>query len=275
MKTALLVMAVWALTAAASYGQVRAIRAGSAEHLQMLYDLEWRIAKEKEEHKKNLENGRRLFGADKRWIDSKADGYDRLSQDELKGTLIHKSPRDFRIGDWGCTSHNFRIINKVSDTECLVLPRNKGSEVMLIRGLDTSKVTDGVEFILQHPVVIQDTYDYTAVSSSQKTVLVLECGDKFKKRIEAIRKAAEDALFRNWTDSTGKLLVVAKFIEFKKGQVHLERKDGSKLAISPFRLSKADQKWYRNELKRQMEEKRKAAAKKAAAKKLRAKKSRR
>ncbi len=272
MKTALLVMAVWALTAAASYGQVRAIRAGSAEHLQMLYDLEWRIAKEKEEHKKNLENGRSLFGADKRWIDSKADGYDRLSQDELKGTLIHKSPRDFRIGDWGCTSHNFRIINKVSDTECLVLPRNKGSEVMLIRGLDTSKVTDGVEFILQHPVVIQDTYDYTAVSSSQKTVLVLECGDKFKKRIEAIRKAAEDALFRNWTDSTGKFSVVAKFIEFKKGQVHLKRKgDGKKIEIPMSNLSKKDQKWIRNELKRQMEEKRKAAADK----KLRAKKSRR
>ncbi len=110
-----------------------------------------------EKYKKRAETGRALFGSNDRC------GY----KTALSGTLWAKNdPRDFKIGDWGCTSVAFRVVNKVGKTECLVLPLYKGAEVLLVRGLDMSKVTDGAEFILQQPVWIDSTYDYTAVSGA-------------------------------------------------------------------------------------------------------------
>jgi len=241
MRTIVLVMAAWALTVTVSYGQIKATIAGSAEARQEAYDQFERLAQEKALHKKRLESGRSLFGADERWP-------------MKNGTL--KKPPDFKIGDWGCTSASFRVISKVSGTECLVLPEYKGSEVMLIRGLDMTKVTDGVEFVLQHPIVIQDTYIYTAVSGGQKTVLVLECDSrKFDEFIRDMEAQAEAALFRTWTSSTGKFSVVAKFVEFKNGRVHLERKgDGKKIELPMSRLSKEDQEFIREILRRQLKE---------------------
>jgi hypothetical protein len=58
---------------------------------------------------------------------------------EHAGTLGAIAPPDFKIGDSGYTGHIFKVISKVSDTECLVLPRYKGSQVMLIRGFDVAK----------------------------------------------------------------------------------------------------------------------------------------
>ena len=275
MKTILLTVVVLALSAAVGYGQPTAEQQEASR-----------------EYRKALESGGFLFGADKRWTEG-----------ELPGTLATKNPPDFKIGDWGCTFAWFRVLNKVSNTECLVLPRYKigqfdgstgppskrllgvldNSEVMLIRGLDMSKVSDGVQFVLQYPVVIQGTYSYTAVSGARKTVLVLERNDSklneiaeaADKRWEDSRKAAEDALFRKWTDSTGKFSVAARFIEFKNARVRLERKDdGKEIDIPMSRLSKEDQEWISDELGRGREEKRKAAAEKAAAKKLQAKKAR-
>ena len=67
---------------------------------------------------------------------------------------------------------------------------------------------------------------------------------------------------RTWTDATGKFSVKAKFIEFKNSQVHLERReDGKKINLPMARLSKEDQKWIRDELRRRFEEKRAAAKK--------------
>jgi len=153
---------------------------------------------------------------------------------------------------------------------------------MLIRGFDMSKVTDGAQFVLQHPVVIQRTYSYTAASGSEKTVLVLErneseltklaepavwFAENVRKQIEDARKAAEEARYRNWTDSTGEFSIAAKFIEFKSDQVHLERKDNRKTIEVPIsRLSEEDQKWVRDEIKRRRGGERKAAATKSTTK---------
>ena len=239
MKTIFLTAAIWALTTAVSYGQPAAREKGSAAAARFSAAAQQRSFERKVAYEKDIKFGRSLFGADERW--------------PMKvGTL--KNPTDFKVGDWGCTSTAFRVIGKVSDTECLVLPRWKGAEVMLIRGLDMSKVTDGAEFILQHPVVIQGTYSYAAVSGAEKTVLVLECNGsnlnelaaEASEQAEAARKAAEDALFRNWTDSTGKFSVTAKFIELENGRVHLERRDNKEaIEIPVSRLSKENQEWIR------------------------------
>jgi hypothetical protein len=80
---------------------------------------------------------------------------------------------------------------------------------MLIRNLDMKKVTDGVQFVLQKPITIQETFsfqDLTSahkldISNAKKTVLVLDCDEtKFKEvfdkkspAIKVERKAIEDA----------------------------------------------------------------------------------
>ena len=107
------------------------------------------------------------------------------------------------------------------------------SEVMLIRGFDMKKVTDGVAFVLQHPIVIQDHLQLHIRRWRSKTVLVLENDeDKLNKLIEAaerpfrekgkppkqngrrkrnIRRRSEAAKWRTWTDLSGKHKIKAKF----------------------------------------------------------------
>lgn len=271
MKTILLTMVVWALTGAVSYAQVRAsdaIRKGSAESLDLLEQTKAMFSgkmtpKEAKRRKKAAETGRSLFGTDKQ----RPKGIDMLKQ---------KYFPDFKVGDWGYPSNMFRVISKVSNTECLVMPeslrrRNNRSEVMLLRGLDMSKVTDGVEFILQHPIVIPGTYSYTAVSGAKKTVLVLECNDsklddfiaKARKQAEAKHAAAEanqktaeanrkvvevqawqerwNKDKHTWTDKSGKYSVEAIYDGYLgEGKIRLLRKDKSELVIHLSKLSEPD-----------------------------------
>ena len=258
MRTIILTMVVSALTAAASFGQVRAVQRGSAaeaqlraEHRQAMGDT----AEQKAEREKALETGRRLFGVDERLTGE--------SRGELTGTLVRGPPTDYGIGDWGYTGLIFQVLDKVSDTECLVLPRYKGAEVMLIRGFDMSKVTDGVEFILQHPAFIQKTYTYPTVSGGRKTVLVLErneskvaevlakarakrdaelaAAEAKRAAAEAAQKRIEDAKRRTWTSASGAHQTEAKFVNMIHGVVTLEKDDGQRVEVPLEQLSKEDQ----------------------------------
>jgi len=119
---------------------------------------------------------------------------------EPDGTLEAKKPADFKVGDWGSTSTLFRPTKKISETEVLVettdvsrpLPPSARKEI-LIRGLDTSKVTNGTKFVLPYSVVIVGTYSYADASGEQRTVLVLERNlDKLNQLIAAAEKAKED-----------------------------------------------------------------------------------
>lgn len=58
------------------------------------------------------------------------------------------------------------------------------------------------------------------------------------------------ALARTWTDSTGKYRVEAEFVEFTDGNVKLKKTDGNIVSVPASKLSKADQQWVRDELKR-------------------------
>jgi hypothetical protein len=255
MKGLFLIAAFWALTAAVSYGQTRQLDSGLANQSPEAKAL----------IKKWIEAGDRLFGA-----------ADASVINRTAGTLSHKDPRDFQVGDWGWTNHELKVLNKVSGTECLVaavVPVRDGrgimvggnSEPMLLRGLDTSKVTDGVEFILQHPVIIHGTYSYTAVSGTEKTVLVLDHNiEKLKEilkkqdaAVEAKRQvtverakaekerkeAIEAAKWRTWTDATGEHKTDAKFGGLLSGKVTLIRRDGSKVQVPLEKLSDEDREW--------------------------------
>ena len=281
MKTMLFAMAIWVLTAAMSYGQNNALTPGHEYEVERnrfemgkpnLADS----AKMQAVYQKQIDSGQALFGADSRWggwwagkrFGSRSKGYE--------GTIAHKKPPDFQVGDWGCESYPFQAVSKVGNLECLVTIKyqadgdfeSRRSDALLLRGLDMSKVTDGVEFVLQHPVVIENTYSYTAVSGARNTVLVLECNSakidaKIKKqsrrplsnrqRPREHEKEQEDAIeaakWRTWTDSTGQHKVEAKFSGAAFGTVKLTKRDGSAVKVSLDQLSDEDREWIKRQHK--------------------------
>lgn len=258
MKTVAFSMVVWLMMAVVCYGQMDAVRRGSAEEADVIRNSMQALERQKsqaEAHERCLEAGRALFGADERWTKTK--------QGAFAGTLLGKEPPDFQIGDWGCTTAQFSVLNKISKTECLVLARAENPAAMLLRGLDMSKVTDGAQFVLQHPVVIQTTYSYTAVSGSKKTVVVLAANDtklaevtakiraaaeaerlaeKAKQdAIQATKQRIEDAKRRTWTSADGSFTVDAKFVGLISGMVTLEKGDGKTISVNLNQLSQEDQ----------------------------------
>lgn len=140
-----------------------------------------KLAAMKREGLECWERGINLFGTDPKRTDI-----------AHRGTLSGKEPKDFQIGQWGMCSTIFKVVNKVNDKELLLIPRDViGAEPVLLRGLDTSKVTDGAQFQIPRPVVIQETYSYVAVSQTKKTVLVFDADPaKVDKEFEKV-KAAE------------------------------------------------------------------------------------
>lgn len=287
-KTISLVIVVWVSITTVSYGQV------SASDVQRAYDIRQRQIDNEKEREKYLRVGHELFGT---------------------SSYLKKVPyTDIQVGNWGRTHDytTFRILNKISDTECLLTVVYTGidqvlqkGDAILLRGLSTTKVVNGKQFILQHPFVVE-TYTYTTVLGRQNTVPLLDCDNKkVNERIEyaltrvwtvnksslfakfvAIRNnrvylecknsqktidvpishlSKEDRTwiqtelkpFRNWADSTGKFSVIAEFIRYKSGQVYLRRREnGKEIELSMVRLSKEDQKWVRDELRRRLKMKR-------------------
>jgi len=55
--------------------------------------------------------------------------------------------------------------------------------------------------------------------------------------------AADSAVPRQWTDSTGRFRLEAELVEVKEGNVHLRRTDGSEIAVPLDRLSESDRRY--------------------------------
>lgn len=272
MKMVLLAIAVWSLTTAVGYGQ------GSAADRQAARDYQRRLVPNVETNGNDaIKTGRDLFGADDRWAGGKLNGTLRGKRGAVVNSVQGAETKEFKIGDWGCTAVRFRVIDKLSKSECLVqevFPIIRGQSdppIMLIRGFDMSKVTDGVEFVLQHPVWIDSTYDYTTVSGGQKTVLVLEPNAekltqvqaKLDAEAEAKRQAAierakakeerektiEAAKWKTWTDASGEHKIEAKFNGLLSGTVKLTKRDGSTVKVPLEKLSDEDKAWIENRSK--------------------------
>lgn len=62
------------------------------------------------------------------------------------------------------------------------------------------------------------------------------------------------AIAREWTDKSGGFKVEAEFVSFADGKVKLTKDDGKTVEVPMARLSAADQKWIRDELRRRKAE---------------------
>lgn len=198
MKAFLAITAMAFLVVETSYGQGRAVLQGSLEDAEARRNawIDPQLIAAKRE--KGIDSGRCLFGVDERWTAV----FDSKGKSEFAGTLFIKQLPDFRVGDWGCSDDFYTVLQRLGDNALLASTRAPVNDVVLLRGLDCSKVTDGVEFILQRPVFITGTHTYTALAGDSKTVLLIECdtdrvsklmaAEVEKKRTEA--RAREEAL---------------------------------------------------------------------------------
>ena len=226
------------------HGQ-KALVGGSIEAMDYLNGLSNRVGESMEGGARDARlKGHALFG-----IDS-------LDIETTKWVEDHRDA----IGG-GYSGQIFTVLSVVSPTEVLVLSTQRDAEPRLIRGLSTEKVTDGVEFMLLHPFVIDGTYKYQAVSGASKSVSVMDTS-KFADHLKAAQAAAEEALYKPWIVDEEEF--EAKYGGYAKGLVTLVRKvDGLSVETPISGLGKNDQVCVRGEIKRAAAEK---AAKAKAAK---------
>ena len=207
----------------------------TSEQLRTMQNIKIQQEVYRERLQKAEKAGASLFGTDERIS---------AESNQLGGTVRGKSANEFEVGDWGYSEKIFEVLNIVSKSEVLILAIGKNSEPMLIRGLNTDKVTDGVEFVLQRPFIVSGTFQYETVDGGLKTVLVLDTikvEERLKEAKAAAEKAhaaAEEALYRSWTVAGKK--VVAKYTSFESGKVTLTLKDHTVSVVSIADLSKDD-----------------------------------
>ena len=77
------------------------------------------------------------------------------------------------------------------------------------------------------------------------------------KADEAVRRILRLKQFRTWTDSDGISLGLGIFGQYKSGTVTIELRSGKKRQTDIKKLSRGDQRWIRDELKRRNVKKRK------------------
>lgn len=135
-----------------------------------------------------------------------------------------------------------------------------------IRGVSTVGLADDQSVDLPQVFVVAGTKTYITGDGTTATVMVLEAieRERIEKCLIEFRRASEEkkadeardeaerkeaARWRNWTDKSGRFTVVAEFLKFELGKVHLRRKDnGAILSISPSLLDAKDQQWIRENL---------------------------
>jgi len=158
------------------------------------------------------------------------------------------------------------VVQIAGPNDMLLLLGGPNLPPIWLTGYPTKGLANGEKVRLIGPVEIGEAKPLSTGSGAQTTVRVVRLVTR--ERLASIEAEAEAkrsaAQFRKWTDATGRFSVEAKFLEFKGGQVSLQRKgDGKVLELPMSRLDKIDQKWIRDELKRRVEEERKNGAAKS------------
>ena len=148
------------------------------------------------------------------------------------------------------------IIGVEGPEDVLLTLRDEDTPAVWLTGYKTNGLVDGEQVRLIGPVLVKGTKTYETVDGASATVRVIRLlTPEETKKIEDEKAAAtEAALYRTWTDATGTHKVLAKFIDFKKGKAYLQRKDSQTIELSPSKLSKEDQEWIREEMKKRKEQ---------------------
>lgn len=117
-------------------------------------------------------------------------------------------------------------------------------DTVLVMGTVLAKNDFGGELTHKYRVHIRKDMTVLQVVLGGEIVYIADLAE------ESESAAPETSRYRMWMDNTLQHTTEAEFVEFKNGKVHLRKRDGKVIEVSPNRLSKDDVKWYRDELKR-------------------------
>lgn len=156
------------------------------------------------------------------------------------GTFRSKDGSEVQVGDWGYYGKPMVVVQKLDDKTLLVDLRWSG-RLAFLQGLDFSKVSDGTEFVLYHPVAVTGTRSYENTAGAKTTALVIDAA------MDAVKKfAAEADKFRTWFTSKG--TVEGAFVSRKGTKVTIESKEGNQIVLSYSSLSPPDKKYVYQQL---------------------------
>jgi len=133
-------------------------------------------------------------------------------------------------------------------------PQRSGQVNVAIRNVDTEGLVDGKRVRLPGAYEVKEARTFETVLGGSATLFVLEPIDlpaPPKEKPKPARKTTteEKNNLRMWTDASGQHTVKATFVEFADNKVVLRREDGRLVRLSALRLSKADQEYFRQQLR--------------------------
>ena len=227
MKRTLIASFAVVLLSSVGYGQVPAVEAGSAEAAQRLEEHRRRAAAQRAESGELLVTGLKVGARGiPRHIDAKV--MQVIDENQMLVGIEDSRTGKGRYGIW--------VMLKCSTKGVTDGKFWRGGQWKDVAGSEGLSVTD--------------TTTYTTAGGGTKTVFVVEPMTEGQlDELAKAARAAEDKLFRTWHSSDGKFSVEAKFLAFRDGKVHLGKRDGSTLEISPAQLSDADRDYCRELLK--------------------------
>ena len=188
-----------------------------------------------------------------RWRDSK-----KLSvSDEIPKTPRGQgeclSPNGLKEGDTGYLEYwQYEVTQVIGPTDLLISMSNPDVPSLWLSEYPTKDLVDADKVRVVGLIEAKGTKEFTTVLGAKRTVRVIRLlTPKQIEEIEASKKRAEEEkLFRMWASADSNFTVDAKFVAFKDGRVHLEKRDGTVIEVPPFRLSREDQEYYRDLLKK-------------------------
>lgn len=218
--------------------QVRAIPAGSAEAAAELAEISRRMAEDRREWSEStkLTHLESLPDAPRRIPE--------LSPDSLKDSQVGY------LEYW-----HTEVLQVVGPTDVILEIGSAKFPPIWLRGYSTKGLADGQIVRLIGLVRTEGTKTYTTIEGAAKTVRVIELikkDESLKLEAELAAKQAveaEERQYREWKDSKGEILAIAKLVDFKNGYVKLERKDDRKLlSVKISKLDEEDQKVVRRDM---------------------------
>ncbi len=158
----------------------------------------------------------------------------------------------------------FSVVQICGESEALIGHEGAKSTMFWLSKYPTKKLADGDDVILQGYVEVTGSKSYETVAGSTKTIWVLEFvhADREAELDREMEEKQEAKERRTWSDISGKHKIEAKFLGMKSNLVMLKTKDGTTKEIQLSKLSRTDQTWIRDELKKNRQSKEKSQSQK-------------
>lgn len=153
-------------------------------------------------------------------------------------------------GDWGRVAYSLQV-GQVLDANSFLDLKHQ----MKVTGISTADLVDG-ESVDASTIVFEvvGTETYETALGGTNTVRILKAIDTDAAFAAAVTlRGLKD--FRVWHDDTGRFSVAAKFVEYTRGDVSIERLNGKVVKFPLKRLSKEDREYVTETVKAMAEAK--------------------